>query len=176
MFSLLREKHKQHLLDQFYLSDHVRFRRSEIEGEDTVQRCFAFKKEIDGRVLEIERLVSESDYLLAMGAAVSSLSKVRFKIPGLERDSAWDVDFLLTQHGGDIYFALAEVEFPIGGQYAIPVEIAAFIAFSVPPESSHLFTNKRLSNQDYARMALNNYPHNFMPPAPMRPEDELPFS
>lgn len=158
LFQQLNQHHKQHLLDQFYLNENARFRRVEIEGREAVERCFTYKQMIDGKLLEIERLVSEADYLLAAGSAVSSLSKVRFKLLGAEPDTIWDIDFLLTHSGGDIYFALAEVEFPIGATYAVPQEIAPFIALAVPPESSHLFTNKRLSNQSYARMVLNNYP------------------
>ncbi|RYD64347.1 MAG: hypothetical protein EOP83_09955 [Verrucomicrobiaceae bacterium] len=157
LFAKLSSKYKQRLITQFYLSDNVRFRRIETEGDPEISRCFTFKKEIAGKVLEIERQVSHYDYILAQTVAVSELHKVRFKVPGAEPDTHWDIDFLVEEQGGPIYFALAECEFPENANYEILSDLEGHIALVVPPHSARFFSNSRLTDQEYARNVLQDY-------------------
>ncbi len=133
---------------QAYLDDGPRIRQI---GADFV---FTYKKWAPhaGELVEIETPISRDDFELLWPMRVQSVQKTRYvKVVG---DEEWVVDFL-RDDAGEVYFVLAEVELPrYQAEPRIVVdEIADFVVHAVAANDNR-FTNKKLSDRDYALRLL----------------------
>ena len=130
---------------QAYLDDGPRIRQKNDAYIFTYKRWIPEVKEL----VEIETAISRDDFDLLWSQRGEALEKTRFeKVIG---DSEWVVDFL-RDPSGDVYFVLAEAELP---RYqaqpdSLPEEISSSILHAVAAEDNR-FTNKKLSDVDYAR-------------------------
>lgn len=134
----------RHDIRQAYLDDGPRIRQRD---DDYI---FTYKKWVPqaGELVEIETAISEDDFNLLWPLCVQRIDKMRYVL--LKDEVEWVVDFLMDE-SGEVYFILAEAELP-RGQVApghIPAEIAGAIIYAVDAADNR-FTNKKLSNQDYA--------------------------
>lgn len=137
-------------ISQGYLNDGPRLRRY---GEDFV---FTYKKWIDAEdlLVEIEQDLSEVDFNRLWPYCENRIVKTRYvKHVG---DIEWVVDFLKDDQN-QVYFVLAEAEMPEGMDECgdIPEEIKDFIIHT-PQKGDERYTNKRLSDIEYARTVLQD--------------------
>lgn len=142
-------------IEQFYLSDHVRFRHV---PDAEHPHIFTFKQMIDGRLLEIETPVSAEDFDLAKKAATHGLKKERHVVyEHLDEGSLkWEIDFLFD--GEEQYFALVEIEVPEDSEVPLfPPFLKPYLVQRVPQEHNIYFTNFRLTDVAYARTAVEEY-------------------
>lgn len=133
---------------QAYLDDGPRIRQ--IGGE----YLFTYKKWVPQarELVEIETSISRDDFELLWPLRVEAVQKTRYvKNIG---DHEWVVDFLHDDDGAT-YFVLAEVEMPRfqAAPDVIPDEIRDHILHAVDADDNR-FTNKKLSDRDYARDML----------------------
>lgn len=147
-----------HHLEQFYLSDGARFRRSQRVAlgaiqADPAEHIFCYKQKISGKVLEIETAVSSEDYDLAMVAANSQLRKMRFKVP--VKNGVWDIDYFLSDapgsHDSIVYFVMAEYEHEKGTPVEVLDVLAPHVRLAVPHNNSHQYSSRKLCDREYAR-------------------------
>lgn len=154
----LEENHTRLEIHQIYCTKNNRF-RSITSGKGKKARTtyfHTFKKKIEGKILEIESQVSQEDFeLVQRGENLSQLYKTRYSVE--QKHGQWDIDFLLTGSGGDQYFALAECEQPEGLKINVPKFLRKFITFEVPHADSTWFSNYKLSDQTYARIAIDTH-------------------
>ncbi len=133
---------------QAYLDDGPRIRKF---GDDYL---FTYKKWAPHvkELVEIETAISREDFELLWPMRVEAVQKTRY-IKETD-DGEWVVDFLRDDEG-DVYFVLAEVELSRFQALPdeIPEEIRAHILYAVAAEDNR-FTNKKLSDQDYAESLL----------------------
>lgn len=105
------------------------------------------RKTKPGRIIEIEKKISEADFRELADGAVGWLNKVRYIVEG------WDVDFF--KDGQETYFVMAEFEMPDGA--VAPAKLPDFIAdnliYLVPREDCR-FSSKKLSDIEYAKRLL----------------------
>lgn len=141
-------------LQQFYLSPEGRFRLVECDGR-IPERIFTYKRPTARGLLEIETGVTDDDFAIALAEAKEVLTKMRFDVTGGE--GHWSVDFLTEGHGGPVYFALAEVEFPVGGSFRMPEFIEPHVELEVPHHENPAFSNARLIDRAYAVRAVAEY-------------------
>ncbi|WP_443747178.1 hypothetical protein [Asticcacaulis solisilvae] len=137
---------------QCYMDDGPRIRQI---GADFI---FTYKKWAPhaGELVEIETPISRDDFELLWPLRVQSVQKTRHvKVIG---DEEWVVDFL-RDDAGDVYFVLAEVELPRfqAQPEAVPDEIAAYVLHAVAADDNR-FTNKKLSDREYALRLLASVP------------------
>lgn len=105
---------------------------------------FTYKREIDGKVVEIETEIAASDFDRLWSQRRESLSKTRYSWP--DGRFHWDVDFFKTEDGRT-YFAMAEVEMPEND--TAPPPLSARLASHFLADAPHRdprFTSKRLSD------------------------------
>jgi hypothetical protein len=156
----LAKKYPTQHIHQVYVTKNNRFRAIVKEGKKktTSKWYHTFKKKINGEVLEIESEVIVDDYkMICDGENLGELYKVRYTIP--QEHGQWDIDFLLTaplSQGGTIYFSCAECEQPKEYEVSVPLLLTKYIKYEVPHESSSTFSNFKLSNQEYARTAIED--------------------
>ena len=133
---------------QGYLDDGPRIRQIGDVFLFTYKKWVPYAKEL----VEIETVLSIDDFNLLWPLCVESLVKTRY----VKRtdDGEWVVDFLRDEEGR-VYFVMAEVEMPRFQALpeTIPPEIAGHILHSVAADDNR-FTNKKLSDRDYARKML----------------------
>ncbi len=133
---------------QAYLDDGPRIREF---GGDCL---FTYKKWAPQvkELVEIETAISREDFDLLWPLCVEAVQKTRYIKE--THDGEWVVDFLLDAQG-DVYFVLAEVELARFKALPdeIPAEISNHIVFAVAADDNR-FTNKKLSDPDYARHLL----------------------
>lgn len=134
---------------QAYLDDGPRIRH--FGGE----HIFTYKKWVPQvkELVEIETALSAEDFNLLWPLCEDRVQKTRYiKHSG---DGEWVVDFLRDAKGR-VYFVIAEVEMPRHQSEpdTIPQEIAADIVHAVEPGDNR-FTNKKLSDLDYAEALLD---------------------
>ena len=135
---------EKHDIRQAYLNDGPRIRQINADY------IFTYKKWIPqvGELVEIEMAISKDDFDLLWTQRVQSLEKTRYEKHIGEAE--WVVDFLHDPTGRN-FVVMAEVELP---RYtpepdSIPDEIASHILYAVAA-SDNRFTNKKLSEPDYA--------------------------
>lgn len=156
----LCEKYPIQHIHQVYCTKNNRFRAIVKEGKKktTAKWYHTFKKKINGEVLEIETEVAFEDYKMICEAEnLGELHKIRFTIP--QEHGQWDIDFLLTAplaKGGEVYFSCCECEQPKEFDVSVPLILTKFIRFEVPHEHSTVFSNFKLSNQEYASTAIES--------------------
>jgi CYTH domain-containing protein len=99
------------------------------------------------RVIEVEKKISERDYLEMSVKASGWLAKFRYVI------GDWEVDFF--KNGEETYFVMAEIELPDGVEKPskIPHFISKSLLYAVPAEDCR-FSSKKLSDVKYAREIL----------------------
>ena len=133
---------------QAYLDDGPRIRQ--FGGE----YLFTYKKWVpDARELvEIETALSREDFDLLWPLCIERVRKTRHVME--TADGEWVVDFL-RDDAGEVYFVLAEVELPRGKAVpdGIPEALRDRILYAVAADDNR-FTNKKLSDRDYARRLL----------------------
>ena len=135
---------RRHDIRQAYLDDGPRIRQIDSEYLFTYKRWIPQAKEL----IEIETDLSRDDFDLLWPLRVESLQKTRYiKEIG---EAEWVVDFLMNATG-HVYFVLAEVEMPRhqAAPDDVPAEIRDHILYAVGAGDNG-FTNKKLSNPDYA--------------------------
>jgi CYTH domain-containing protein len=134
---------------QAYLDDGPRIRHFGGEHIFTYKKWVPQAKEL----VEIETALSPEDFDLLWPLCEERVRKTRYirHTP----DGEWVVDFLRTAKGS-VYFVMAEVEMPRHRREpaAIPAEIATAIVHAVEPGDNR-FTNKKLSDRDYAEDLLD---------------------
>ena len=133
---------------QAYLDDGPRIRKFGGDYLFTYKKWAPHVKEL----VEIETAISREDFDLLWPMRVEAVQKTRY-IKETE-DGEWVVDFLRDDRG-EVYFVLAEVELSRFQALPddIPAEIRAHILYAVAAEDNR-FTNKKLSDQDYAEGLL----------------------
>lgn len=108
------------------------------------------KREVDGRVIEIETVIDVRDFNDLWSVCKGKLQKIRVYIED------WEIDFFLD-HDGDVYFVLAEHEMPEGQE--VPSGMTAFVRdrllFEVP-KGDDRFSNRKLGKINYATDLLVN--------------------
>lgn len=154
LLELCRARWPEMRLQQFYLSPEGRFRLVE-RAMSPPEMLFTYKRPTRQGLLEIEVDVSAEDFAIAREEADAVLTKLRFDFA--EGTGHWSVDFLTDGLGGPVYFALAEVEFPVGGTYAVPEVIRPHVELAVPHEDNPRFANARLIDRAYAAGVLDAY-------------------
>ena len=113
---------------------------------------FTYKREIDGKVVEIETEIATADFDRLWSQRRESLSKTRYSWP--DGRFHWDVDFFKTEDGRT-YFAMAEVEMPEND--TAPPPLSARLASHFLADAPHRdprFTSKRLSDPVFAGKLL----------------------
>lgn len=139
----------RHDIRQAYLDDGPRIRQID-DGY-----LFTYKKwvKITKELVEIEVEISRDDFELLWSERAQSIEKTRFErhVDGVE----WVIDRLRDKDGA-VYFVLAEAELPRGQQVPqhVPDAIAAHILYAVAADDNR-FTNKKLSDPDYAARLFN---------------------
>ena len=133
---------------QAYLDDGPRIRKFGGDYLFTYKKWAPHVKEL----VEIETAISREDFELLWPMRVEAVQKTRY-IRETD-DGEWVVDFLRDGHG-EVYFVLAEVELSRFQALPdeIPAEIRDHILYAVAAEDNR-FTNKKLSDQDYAASLL----------------------
>jgi hypothetical protein len=135
-------------IQQAYLDDGPRIRKFGAHYLFTYKKWAPHVKEL----VEIETAISQDDFDLLWPMHVQAIQKTRY-IKNTD-DGEWVVDFL-RDPDGEVYFVMAEVElsrFKAVPDH-IPDEISDHIVFAVEAEDNR-FTNKKLSNRDYAANML----------------------
>lgn len=113
---------------------------------------FTYKREIDGKVVEIETEIAQSDFDRLWTQRRESLRKTRYSWP--DGHFHWDVDFFKTEDGRT-YFAMAEVEMPEND--VMPPPLSAHLASHFLADAPHRdprFTSKRLADPVFAGKLL----------------------
>lgn len=130
----------------------LRIRR--FESARGIEHVFSFKRAIDGEMVEIETAMDAPDFARLWTLRRESLEKTRFHLPA--GDCGWDVDFF--KDGGATYFALAEVEMPVGRVVPPdpPEVLRPYIAFAVAPGDGR-FTSRKLADVAHARRLAVEY-------------------
>lgn len=152
---------KQHIT-QIYTTKHNRFRAISKykKSKKTTKYIHTFKKDIEGEVLELEHTISKADFDMILKANnIASLRKYRFTIK--QAKGQWDIDFLLDETG-NVYFGCCECEQPKGLQIDVPDMIKPFIHYEVIHEFNSVFSNFKLTSQDYAKTVIQNNPNLLM--------------
>lgn len=136
---------ERHDIRQAYLDDGPRVRQIDAEYLFTYKKWVPAAKEL----VEIETAISREDFELLWPLCIQRLHKTRY-IRSIGQ-AEWVVDFL-HDASGETYFILAEVELPrfASAPDSIPSEIRDSIIHSVASDDNG-FTNKKLSDPDYAR-------------------------
>jgi hypothetical protein len=108
------------------------------------------KREVDGRVIEIETLLDARDFDDLWKVCKGKLYKTRVYIED------WEVDFFLDVDGS-VYFVLAEHEMPEGQED--PNSMTAFVKdrllFEVPRGDGR-FSNRKLGKIKYSKNLLES--------------------
>jgi len=126
-----------------------------IKALDEIAYYITYKKQIKGQIVEIEGSISETIFERWWDLSKKRISKYRFKHID-EHQILWDLDFLLDDEGGT-YFVMAEAEMEWDMEH--PPVIHPFVSANLIYQVERLdkrFTNKRLSDVNYARNLLND--------------------
>ena len=137
-------------LEQHYVgAEGARIRRTSNPNAD--KYIFTWKHTlVDGRLMEIECLISEEDFTLLRAEATSGLTKLRHELPR-EGAGHWEVDCISCPDGGEpLWFA--EVEswpeapwspgMPAHHMLTVCVDPATMVML---PRGDHDFTNASMS-------------------------------
>lgn len=157
----LEGKYATQHIHQVYATKNNRFRAIVKQGKKkvTAKWYHTFKKKINGEVLEIESEIPSEDFeMIRKADNLGELYKIRYTIP--QEHGQWDIDFLLTaplREGGTIYFACCECEQPKEFEVFVPKILTKYLRFEVPHEHSTLFSNFKLANQEYAKVAIDTH-------------------
>lgn len=166
LYDLLSREYDCHHLEQFYMRDGARFRSTRSLSPEGALRegsefIFCYKNRIGSKVLEIETLVSEEDYELALSGSDRKLNKLRYKIP--TADGLWDIDyFLMPVDDGDphsqmVYFVMAEYEHEAGSPVEVLSILKPYISIEVPLEHTAVFSSRKLCDPEYARRVVRDF-------------------
>lgn len=142
---------KRSILLQAYL-DASGLRLRAIDVDRRMRYVFSYKREIDGKIVEIETDIDAADFRQLWTQRRETLQKVRYSWP--DGRFHWDVDFFKTTEGRT-YFAMAEVEMPPTDTIVPPVppSLAKHVLMLVPARDQR-FTSKRLANREHAEALL----------------------
>ena len=101
------------------------------------------KHTIDGKVIEIEKKISEADYKSLATVAKGWVRKTRYVIDD------WEIDFFKTD--GHTYFVMAEIELPddVDEPTVIP-DIVSDVLLHGVVRGDNRFSSKKLSDVAYA--------------------------
>jgi CYTH domain-containing protein len=123
-----------------------------IDSDGRTRHIFSYKREIEGKVVEIETDIDPADFRRLWMVRRETLQKVRYSWP--DGRFHWDVDFFKTSEGRT-YFAMAEVEMPEGDTLPpeVPPRLSANL-LGVAPRGDPRFTSKRLANHEHAERIL----------------------
>lgn len=144
------------LIVQAYLeTPGVRLRVVELEGRR--HHIFTFKRPVDGKVVEIETIITAEDFRLLWTLRKETLQKVRYSWP--DGRFGWDVDFFKSTDGST-YFAMAEVEMPDGDVEPPPPPpgLAPYVLFAVA-NGDPRFSSKRLASRQHADALMAEFGH-----------------
>lgn len=113
---------------------------------------FTFKQKVSNRVIEIEKKIDKRDGQDIWEICLGKLKKIRYIID--HKGISWEIDFFHKGHL--LYFILAEVELDEGlpRPDEIPPLLKDHILYEVPLDSDE-FSNKRLSDVEYAKKIYN---------------------
>lgn len=149
----LQQKFNVAVLEQGYLNDGVRIRKTNSEGVSKRHFCYK-KRRQDGRNIEIETGISEDDYSALRTECSSILVKHRFSF--LDNGLHWDIDFFKDSEDCT-YFAMAEVEMP--EDMEVPEHVLRYLQkiklYRVSREDDR-FTSYKLTNIKYAQDLLKS--------------------
>jgi CYTH domain-containing protein len=141
------------VVDQAYLDAPGLRIRSMETGAKRIH-IFTYKREIDGKVVEIETEIAASDFDRLWSQRRESLRKTRYSWP--DGHFHWDVDFF-KMDDGRTYFAMAEVEMPENDVTPPPLSnrLASHFLANAPHRDPR-FTSKRLSDPVFAGKLLTD--------------------
>jgi CYTH domain-containing protein len=135
-------------IEQGYLNPNNRIRRITFQ-DGTQHHFFTYKQRLpNGHNLEIEPLISATEFDEAWNYTVERLIKRRISIE--HDDLKWDVDFYRWEQGK--YFVLAEVEMPphmLRPGTILPY-LVPHIIYEVPRDDDR-FPARRLADEDHVR-------------------------
>jgi hypothetical protein len=162
LITILSAEYPTQTIHQIYTNKSNRFRKitkQRLNMTQTITYYHTFKKKINGEVLEIESKVTQSDFeLIQQADNISDLHKVRYTIP--QKYGQWDIDFLLVEPGPFLYdrifFCCAECEQPKEREVIVPELLKPYIKYEIPYEHSSIFSNFKLSDQEYAKTVIEN--------------------
>ena len=130
--------------------------RKQIDRMDNVKHYLTVKTKVDDKLIEIEKKISQQDFVHLSKKAAGWVEKSRYVV-GLPRENPecwWDIDFFKS--GLDTYFVMAEIELPDG--VAEPAYLPEFVQdnllYSVP-RTDNRFSSKKLSSVEYATKLLD---------------------
>lgn len=152
---------KQHIT-QIYTTKHNRFRAISKFKKDkkSTKYIHTFKKDIEGEVLELEHAISKADFEMILRANnIAKLRKHRFTIK--QEKGQWDIDFLIRDDDS-VYFACCECEQPKGLKIEVPGLLEPYIHYEIIHEYNSVFSNFKLTSQDYAKSVISNNPNFLM--------------
>ena len=135
---------------QGYLNDNTRIRS--IRGGDTELFVFTYKNKVNGKLIEIETDISESDFNHLWIKITKMITKTRIKVP--HGDYIWEVDFIKTPIN-ECYLVMVEVEMPDGitDPGVLPPFVADNLLFAVPPDDLR-FANTQLTVPNVVRRTV----------------------
>ena len=136
-------------LRQAYLSNAVRIRKVIEQTSDCyrLQHWLTFKKEVSGRVIEIEKRISPRDFRDLWSVSENKLRKSRYNL----NQGEWEIDAFHDEQG-KTYIVVAEHEM-IEGQMepeTIPGYISNNLVYAVPKTDDRFFS-KKLADIEYAK-------------------------
>ena len=137
-------------IEQHYLPDSVRIRRSSFMQDSTFTICHKSIR-ADNSYDELEYDIDVQVFnLLKRQQSLASIKKTRFS--KLFGDELWAIDLLATDANWTTYFVLAECEMPEHRitPLHIPTQIIDNLLFAVPREETSLYSNYRLTDVGYA--------------------------
>ncbi len=127
-----------------------RVRYSLDSGAEHPEHKLTVKREVEGRVVEIETSIDLRDFNDLWSVSKGKLHKIRVYIED------WEVDFFLD-FNGDVYFILAEHEMPEGQEdpHGMTQFVKDHLLFEVP-RGDDRFSNRKLGKVKYATNLLSS--------------------
>ncbi len=125
----------------------VRIRRQRDRDNKDVH-ILTTKQRVDGKIIEVEKKISSSDYNELIKVSDGMVKKIRYVVGG------WEVDFF--KDGTETYFVMAEIELPDGVKEPkrLPRFISDHLLLAVPVNDCR-FSSKKLSDVEYAKVLLD---------------------
>lgn len=134
----------------------LRIRETENFDGESLKRQLTYKQKVGGRVIEIQKKISQRDFEDLWEIAINKLEKIRYHFV-VKKDYLWEVDFFLDKKDKP-YLALAEHEMPEAQEEPdfIPSLISKHLIFAVPLSDTR-FSSRRLAEVSYAKNLYNSF-------------------
>lgn len=132
---------------QGYLNENTRVREVVSGDFFDEEHIFTYKQKINGKLLEIETAIGKKDFDQLWTKVDRVMIKNRVKVPVNGR--VWEVDFMKTSDGHEIYLVMAEVEMDEDetDPGTLPDFISEHLLYAVPRDDVR-FINSRLTQPE----------------------------